>query len=66
MSLTKDSEYLWQLLKFCHFPADPKICTNYGPGWCGQNAMDTFVSTLARKCGLEAEKYKSLFKGDRY
>ena len=32
MSLTKYSDYLWELPKFCHFPSDPRIRTYYGPG----------------------------------
>ena len=57
ISLSRDCEYLWQQPKFRVFPSDPKVRIYYGPIRLGQNPIDTFVSTIAKKNGLEEEKY---------
>ena len=57
MSISKQSDWMWQQAKYRTFPSDPKIRTNYGPGRLGQNPIERFISTIAQKNGLQEEKY---------
>ena len=57
MSLNRASDKMWQQARFCHFPADPKERIYYSPGNLGVNPIETFISVLAKKAGLEDDKY---------
>ena len=55
--LSPEVDNLWQVAKFTEFPANPRQKVWYGPTPTGHNPLDTFVSTMAKKCGLGAKKY---------
>ena len=57
ISLNHDSDWMWQQPNFHTFPSDPKVRVYYRKNRVGQNTMDTFISTLANKCGINDEGY---------
>ena len=56
-SLSPEVDHLWQTPKFTDFPANPRIRTYYGPTPVGHNTLDSFVTKIARKCGLQENGY---------
>ena len=57
MSLSRQSNLMWQQAKFHHFPSNPHERIYYGPGRVGENTLDTFVTNLAKKNDLAEYKY---------
>ena len=57
MSLSPECDSLWQSPKFTDFPANPRIRTYYGPTPTGHNTLESFVTKIAKDCGLKEYKY---------
>ena len=57
MSLSCQSDLMWQQPKFHQFPTNPRERIYYGPGRVGENMLDTFITNLAKKNDLAAKKY---------
>ena len=56
ISLTPEKDFLWQKPRMKTYPSDGKG-TWYGPLRIGHNPIDSFVTDLAKKCGLGDRGY---------
>ena len=57
MSLSPQCKSLWQTPKFTEFPSNPRQRTYYGPIPTGHNTLDSFVTRIAKDCGLKGQGY---------